>query len=303
MILNTKIARAWLDWHTKTFRRPPAILRILRFHPENLKASLLLYLQWMLGLAKVSVGQGTSKADILRVVRIMKPVAVRQELMRIGGSGDGGYLVPKDLHGVEACFSPGVALNASFETALAELGIRSFLADYSVDSPPVENPLFDFQKRFLGVQSEDSKYIRLDEWVNQKHPGQDDLLLQMDIEGAEWPILADVQQDTLRRFRIIALEIHDLDVMLTSHAGLRLAEAVFQKLQENFRTVHIHANNCTRAINYRGLKIPPILELTLLRKDRIENTHVESSVKIPHPLDQRNVPYFGDVKVPLYWFE
>lgn len=93
----------------------------------------------------------------------MKAVAISQELMRIGGSGDGGYLGPKDLRGVEACFSPGVALNASFETALAELGIRSFLADYSVDSPPVENPLFDFQKRFLGVQSEDSKYIRLNE--------------------------------------------------------------------------------------------------------------------------------------------
>jgi hypothetical protein len=297
------MTKTWLDWHTKTFRNTPVILKLLRLHPENLKATLLRFPQWLMGLIGLSFGLGVHKNQILSVVGKLKPVSTGHELIRIGGSGDGGYLVPDDLVGVEACFSPGVALNASFEAQLAERGIRSFMADYSVDSPPIENPLFDFQKKFLGVDSSEPNFIRLDEWVEQKYPDGRDLILQMDIEGAEWPILADAQLETLRRFRIVVLEIHDLDVMLTSTAGLRIVEAVFQKLQSVFVTAHIHANNCTKAVQYRGAPIPPILEVTLLRKDRCSPSHQGLTVQIPHPLDQKNVPYFSDVRVPAYWYK
>ena len=30
------------------------------------------------------------------------------ELVRLGGNNDGGYLLPNDLEGITACFSPGV---------------------------------------------------------------------------------------------------------------------------------------------------------------------------------------------------
>lgn len=278
------------------------ILELLRLHPENLKATLLRFPQWLLSLIGLSFGQGVRKSQILSVVGKLKPVSTGHELIRIGGSGDGGYLVPDDLVGVQACFSPGVALNASFEAQLAERGIKSFMADFSVDSPPIENPLFDFQKKFLGVDSSEPSIIRLDEWVAHKSPDGGDLILQMDIEGAEWPILADTQLDNLRRFRIVVLEIHDLDVMLTSAAGLRIAESVFQKLQSVFTTAHIHANNCTKAVRYRGVLIPPIIEITLLRRDRVVSSSFGNSVQIPHPLDEKNVPYFSDVKVPAYWY-
>jgi len=295
------MAKRWLDWHKKIFRKPPAILELLRFFPDNLEASLLRYPQWLFGLARLSLGSGVERSEILSVVEKVRPMPTGHELVRIGDSGDGGYLVPDDLLGVAACFSPGVALNASFELQLAGRGIKSFMADYSVDSPPVENPLFDFQKKFLGVDSSEPNIIRLDEWVNQKSPGDDDLILQMDIEGAEWPILADAQISTLRRFRVVVLEMHDLGMMLTNAAGLRMAEAVFQKLQSIFITTHIHANNCTKAIRYRGVAIPPVVEITLLRRDRVEPNTLGTKVQIPHPLDEKNVPYFSDVKVPSYW--
>jgi len=299
--LLRQVAKNWFDWHLKTFGRPPAILELLRFHPENLKASLLRFPQWLFGLAELSFGSGVEKSEIFKVVETMKPMPTGLELVRIGGSNDGGYLVPDDLAGVTACFSPGVALNASFESQLAKLGIKSFMADFSVDCPPIDNPLFDFQKKFLGVDSRQPNIIRLDEWMNQKSPGDDDLILQMDIEGAEWPILADAQVDTLRRFRIVVLEIHDLDIMLTSAAGLRMAEAVFQKLQSIFITAHIHVNNCSKAIRYRGVTIAPIIEITLLRRDRVVSSNSGDKVQIPHPLDEKNVPYFSEVKVPSYW--
>jgi hypothetical protein len=50
------------------------------------------------------------------------------KLIRLGGAGDGGYWIPDDLVGLDYCFSPGVANSSSFEEALAQRGIKIFLA-------------------------------------------------------------------------------------------------------------------------------------------------------------------------------
>ena len=54
---------------------------------------------------------------------------VNVPLVRIGGEGDGGYLLPDDLKGIRKCFSPGVSTTAEFEKHVARTyGIKSFLA-------------------------------------------------------------------------------------------------------------------------------------------------------------------------------
>ena len=45
-----------------------------------------------------------------------------------------------------------------------------------------------FTKKFLGVTNNDLT-ITLDDWVDGNSPGDGDLILQMDVEGAEWPVL------------------------------------------------------------------------------------------------------------------
>ena len=49
------------------------------------------------------------------LVKRLRPVTTEHELIRIGADADGGYLVPNDLSGLTACFSPGVDDIASFE--------------------------------------------------------------------------------------------------------------------------------------------------------------------------------------------
>ena len=53
----------------------------------------------------------------------------KTNLIRLGNDGDGGYLVPDDLNGIEACFSPGVAGNVNFEKALALDPTGAFVPD------------------------------------------------------------------------------------------------------------------------------------------------------------------------------
>ena len=88
----------------------------------------------------------TDHQDLARFLAMVRPIAIRHPLIRIGGGADGGYLVPDDLEGIVACFSPGVAATATFEEELAARGIKCFLADYSVRRPPVKNPLFAFER-------------------------------------------------------------------------------------------------------------------------------------------------------------
>ena len=87
-----------------------------------------------------------SKDDAVRAfMRTVRPHATEHPLVRIGGDGDGGYLVPDDLAGISALFSPGVAETADFEAEFARRNVPCFLADYSVEGPPVSSPLFHFE--------------------------------------------------------------------------------------------------------------------------------------------------------------
>jgi len=84
--------------------------------------------------------------------------------------------------------SPGVDNRATFETSLIERGIPCYLVDGSVDAAPIKGDMVHFSKKFLGVVNNETT-ITLDDWVYDNKLGHDDLILQMDIEGAEWPVL------------------------------------------------------------------------------------------------------------------
>ena len=77
-------------------------------------------------------------------------------MIRIGAGGDGGYLIPDDLDGIEYCFSPGVNTTAAFEEELAARNIGSFLADHSVSAPPLVRPEFVFDQKYIGATNSDT---------------------------------------------------------------------------------------------------------------------------------------------------
>jgi hypothetical protein len=258
-------------------------------------------LQHLLAILRASIAVGVPISDLRSALKLIQPKASPAPLVRIGGGGDGGYLVPDDLEGLVACFSPGVAESANFELALAERGVRSFMADYSVDRSPVENVLFDFEKLFLATHNQAGKFMRLDNWIASKKQTKGDLVLQMDIEGNEWPILADITAETLARFRIIVLELHGVDNLLTNPLGIEIFNSVFRKLNHQFTVVHLHANNCCGALNYQGIQIPRVVEVTLIRKDRFDYSKQTFSPTIPHTLDVPNVPGRKELTLTKDW--
>lgn len=263
------------------------LYRLYSFFRKRLFFELV---QRVLARRNISLSQAARKSQVKQAISLLAPRPSPFRLVRLGGEADGGYLVPDDFQELTACFSPGVAESANFELALADRGVRSFMVDYSIDSSPVSNDLFDFEKLFLATWNEPNKFVRLDDWIASKGQAHGDLILQMDIEGSEWPILADVSAETLSRFRIIVLEMHELDNLLTNQLGIEIFGSVLRKLNEQFSVVHLHPNNCCGALNYQGIQIPRVLEVTLIRNDRYRKSKQVFDPTIPHPLDVPNVP-------------
>jgi hypothetical protein len=246
----------------------------------------------------MSVGLQADSAAVRALIARLCPLATDYPLVRLGCDGDGGYLVPDDLDGIAACFSPGVDNRATFETSLIDRGIPCYLTDASVNGAPIKGHMVHFSKKFLGVTNDDMT-ITLDDWVNANSPGDKDLIMQMDIEGAEWPVLLNVSRAILRRFRIIVIELHDLERLMDKH-GFLVIKATFERLLQDFYIVHNHPNNYGGTVRCGTLAIPRVLEMTLIRKDRVRTT--EFACVFPHPLDAKNNANQPDVPLLPPWF-
>lgn len=235
----------------------------------------------------------SSLTEMLEVFELLKPKPSSRPLMRIGDNCDGSYLVPDDLAGITACFSPGVNNFKHFEDTLVDVyGIDCHMCDYSSDVASFRTPLKEgrqtFQKKWLDVTTGGDN-ISLDNWVAEYAPSGD-LLLQIDIEGAEYRNLLAVSDDVLARFRIIVLEVHGLDYMQNALVLGQMLAPFFKRMARFFTVAHAHPNNCCGEFTIPGtaIRIPSVLELTYVRKDRIDAPAY--APMLPHPLDvSRNV--------------
>ena len=246
-----------------------------------------------------SIADATDIKDLERFIEKFRPKSVGKELIRVGGKGDGAYLLPDDLSGISACFSPGVDVSSTFEEELAEsYGIDSFMVDFSVDKPPIENKHFHFEKKFLGNKNNE-KFIRLEDWVKNNINDNSDLLLQMDIEGAEYEVIIDTPLEIFKKFRIMAIEFHSLDMIFNKNS-FKMVEAVFEKLSNDFTVAHIHPNNSRPIINKNSINIPELLEFTFLRNDRVELN--DEKLQFPHALDEQCAPHRPPRNLPKCWW-
>lgn len=241
----------------------------------------------------------TNKKEVELLVHKLRPIYSDNKLIRLGPKGDGGYLLPDDLTGIKACFSPGVSDVSGFEKDCADLGMSVFLADKSVKQPAEFHERFHFTKKHIGITTND-EFMTIDDWVTTSLlESQEDLLLQIDIEGYEYETFISASNLLMSRFRIIVAEFHDLHV-LWSKPFFRLASHTFEKILQTHTCVHIHPNNCCGSVTIQGLEIPRIAEFTFLRNDRVKNPSF--ATVFPHSLDEDNQANKPHLPLPKWWY-
>ena len=248
---------------------------------------------------KIAVTPGTETSDIINLIKSLRPVTTDKPLVRLGPDGDGGYLVPDDLAGIKACFSPGVSNIAGFEKDCANLGMDVYMADKSINELPEAHSRFHFLKKFIAATN-DNDYITLDKWVNQAMNDQTcDLLLQMDIEGYEYETIYSLSDKLKNRFRIIVVEFHWMH-LLWSKPFFDLSSHAFYKLLQTHSVVHVHPNNLGKTVKRNNIEIPELIEITFLRNDRIHSR--QNTQTFPHELDVRNTDS-PQLVLPARWYK
>ncbi len=218
--------------------------------------------------------------------------------VRIGRQFDGGYIMVDDFSNVKTIYSCGICDDVSWDMDMAErTGADIFMYDHTIDALPANHPKFHFFKTGIaGEYDADHPELETLPRLIERNGHSDDrnMILKIDIEGAEYLTFAEMDHNTLTRFSQIVTELHfiaqpDMESTICF---------VLEKLNATHQAVHIHANNNASFLFHRGKILPMTLEVTYIRKDRCQ--FKESTRFFPTELDMPNCPAAPDISIG-YW--
>jgi hypothetical protein len=231
---------------------------------------------------------------ITNIKKLLQPVEV-ENLKRYGGKGDGGYIFQSDLINESSiAYSYGVGPTddlISFDKDIADLGKSVYLYDGSVQEFWDNRPEFFFKSEYVN-----SKNI-LTHIRENGHTNFTNMILKMDIEGAEYETLNNVDVSIFSYFNQIGIEIHNL---VWQKSGGETILKLLTRLSDYYYLVHIHGNNCSPAI-IDGL--PDVLELTYIRKDVFDLRWSVNKLLKPCPIDGLDYPNSsGSPEISMDWW-
>ena len=217
--------------------------------------------------------------------------------VRSGRDYDGGYIMLDDFHAGNIAYSFGISDDVSWDRDVASRGCDVFMYDHTIDGLPEENPRFHWSKLGIGDGSgKDDRLKTLEELISRNgHEDKRDMILKMDVEGAEWGFLDSVKPETLAQFSQIIFELHDITRNPDSDRVLR----VLRKLNKTHQLVHIHPNNARDHITIGGKNFSALIEVLYVLRDKYEFT-ADDDVKLPLEIDKPNTKKYPEVELGLW---
>lgn len=217
-------------------------------------------------------------------------------LVRLGSAHDGGYVMPDPGTGGIA-YSLGIDTNVDWDLDMAARGFHVFQYDGSIETlpaPHADNPAFRFHRLFIcGRPRPESAYRTLSELIAENGHGEErDMILKMDIEGAEWEVLAALSRPDLTRFRQIALELH---LRAEDMGRLPAFSSLLRRLARTHQAVHVHANNNGGAVRFNEEPFWYFIEVSYMRRDGLRFAPCEA--RYPTPLDAPCCPDRPEIEI------
>jgi hypothetical protein len=182
-----------------------------------------------------------SKAlDFLRMVTPQSVVNVPK--VRIGGKRDGGYVMLDPGRGGVA-YSFGVSVYAPWDIEMAsKRNFTVYQYDGSVDKSPDAHPNIYFHKFYIDsnpMPPNDRKNLN-QIFDDLKHHEENDIILQIDIEGAEWDFFETITPEHISKFKQIIVEFHGC------HPDAEIFDRylrVISKINQTHQSIHLHCNS------------------------------------------------------------
>ena len=265
------------------------------------------------------------ETEYVKQVHLNLPImdVVKYDYIRVGRDHDGGYIMVDDFKNVKNAYSCGIDHDVSWDLDLINRNSRGsieiFMYDHTIDGLPQEHEHFHFFKTGItGIYDPAHPELETIPRLIKKNGHQDDynMVLKMDIEGAEYDFLENVDEDTLNHFSQIVIEFHWFLHKFFQPTGLE-NKILFSldKLNSTHQLVHIHGNNASPIISNptinngkpiftppgiarNGLVLPNLLECTYLHKERYK--FKESKRFFPTPLDRADDPGRPDINLGFW---
>ena len=242
--------------------------------------------------------------DWLRSELKIKKV-VGKNFVRIGKANDGGYVMVDNFRnndvGGGVAYSFGISNDVSWDWHMAQYGYEIFMYDMTIDGLPQENKHFHFFKEGIaGFEFKEKNLNTLEHFIKRNgHEGKTNMILKMDVEGAEWGFLSTVSHEILSKFDQIVFEFHDMIQSKTQSQMLDVLSCI-KKINQTHSLVHLHANNNGSLLILNDkILFPDVLELTYVKTSNYELAEDEN-IFLPISFDQPNHSFRQDI--PLgFW--
>ncbi|MBQ7154890.1 MAG: FkbM family methyltransferase [Synergistaceae bacterium] len=216
------------------------------------------------------------------------------ELVRTGREHDGGYILLNDFQPGGIAYSFGICNDVSWDKEMASRGYDVFMYDHTIDRLPEENPGFHWSK--LGIAdglTQDDNLRTLDELIRKNHhENESNMILKMDVEGAEWGCFDMASSETLAKFSQISLEFHEIP----SHSRPEQVLNVFRKLNMTHQLIHIHANNNGSYVSFCGKKFCSLFEMSYVLRGKYELSSDYDPV-LPLSIDSTNISSIPEIEL------
>lgn len=188
-------------------------------------------------------------------------------LTRFGNNGDGGYVIPQDiLKNCKNLISCGISNDVSFENDYIKFvpDLKIYAYDGTINNFPSNNHInFIWEKFNISLQDTNTT-ITLDSIFN-KYNLSEHVCVKMDIEGAEYETLTNIDKNNFKKIDCLILEIHNIYNRKIEFNNL------INLINTEFALIHKHDNNCGQYFNAENTIFADVYELTYINKQLLTN--------------------------------
>ncbi|MBH5329925.1 FkbM family methyltransferase [Eikenella sp. S3360] len=232
--------------------------------------------------------------ELLAILRPYDCIGV--EKIRTGNKNDGGYVMLNPNDAEKIAYSFGVSPESPWDLEMAEKGLKVYQYDGTIDTPPDLHSNLFFHKNNISAPSNSTEHTKnIGQIFNDlNHQNEQNIILQIDIEGAEWSVFEELQEDEILKFSQIIIEWHDL-TPLDPEFQRRLE--ILRKVSKTHTPIHVHMNNYGLERNTRAgmLFYADAFEVSYVRtKDFNFKPNLEF---YPTPLDNPCNPKWPDIPI------
>jgi hypothetical protein len=243
---------------------------------------------------------GSDSAEIVEqfreFLRHLRPHAVPGfRKRRFGALRDGGYVMLDDFAPARHALSLGIGPEVSWDIEVAARGLRVFQYDHTVAGSPVSNANFVFHRYRVVGRREGPDDVSLAQILERPELVADrDVIAKIDIEEAEWELLAQTDTASLQRIRQLVIEFGEVR-RFVDRKWRTLMLAALRNLAATHACIHVHGNNWGPFAVVGGIAFPNWFEVTFVRRG--DHPIVPSAEIFPTELDRPNNPKRPDLHI------